>query len=215
MRQYGDRETQPVINQLRDNIEAYFSTKAFENAFFDAVFNLKTCRGFGLDIWGRIVAQERFLKIEANVETLGFDEGDGNGDWYPFDDGTWFDGEGVTENYRLSDEMYRLLILMKAFANISQTTIPNLNKILMNIFGDRGQVYVVDTGNMEIKIAFGFQILPYEKAIMNSGAIPHPGGVKVTMQYLNPDDFFGFEGSGFQPLNQAPFFNQTKQETDR
>ena len=213
MRQYGDRKTQPVINQLRDNIEKYFSTKAFEDAFFDVVFNPVTCKGFGLDIWGRIVAQERFIKIDAEVENFGYDEA--TGDWFPFDDGTFYDGEGITANYRLSDQMYRLLILMKAFANISKTTVPNLNKILMNIFGDRGQVYVVDTGNMAINIAFGFNLSPYEKAIMNSGIMPHPGGVRVTMQYLNPDDFFGFNGSGFQPFNQKPFFNQQKQDVER
>lgn len=208
MKQYSG----PVMNKIRQNIEAYFSTKASTDAFFNTVFNPKTASGFGLDIWGRIVAQERFIKLDVDAENLGFDEGDANGDWYPFDDGTWFDGHGVTSNYRLSDQMYRLLVLMKAFANISQTTVPNLNRILMNIFGDRGRVHVIDTGNMELKIAFGFQLSPFEKAVMNSGIMPHPGGVMVTMQYINSDDFFGFAGSGFQPFNQKPFFNETQEE---
>lgn len=200
MKQYSG----PVINQLRENIEAYFSTKAFQDAFFDGVFNLETAKGFGLDVWGRILAKDRYLKLDE-AEHLGFDEGDQAGDWYPFDDGTWFDGESVNSNYRLGDDAYRLILLMKAFANISQTTIPNLNRILMTIFGDRGHVYVVDMGNMAIKVVFNFPLTSYEKSVIESGVFPHPGGVEITMQYINKQ-YFGFEGSGLQPFNLAPFY---------
>lgn len=203
MRQYGDKETQPVINAVRDNIEAYFSTEAFTDAFFDGVFDLNTAKGFGLDIWGRILAKDRYLNLDA-AENLGFDEGDQADDWYPFDDGTWYNGESVGTNYRLSDEAYRVILLMKAFANIAQTTIPNMNRILMEIFGDRGHVYVVDLGDMAIKVVFNFPLSQYEKAVIESGVFPHPGGVEITMQYVSKQ-YFGFEGTQLQPFNQAPF----------
>lgn len=202
MKQYSGA----VITKLRENIEAYFSTKAFTDAFFNGVFNPLTAKGFGLDIWGRIVAAERYLKLDV-AENLGFDEGNQADDWFPFDDGTWYDGEAVNSNYRLGDDAFRLMVLMKAFANISQTNIPSLNRILMNIFGDRGQAYVVDLGGMAIKVVFNFAMSPYEKAIIQSGVFPHPGGVELTMQYINKN-IFGFHGSQLQPFNQAPFLGE-------
>lgn len=209
MKQYSG----PVMNQVRENIRAYFSTDAAFDAFYNIVFNVDTAKGFGLDIWGRIVAQERFIRIETEEEYFGFDEADN--DWYPFNDGVFFDGTGATTNYRLSDDAYRLLIKMKAFANLAQTNIPSMNYMLMQLFGSQGRVYVQDLGNMAINIVFDSQPSVFQKGVLNSGVFPHPGGVHVTFQYMNPDDFFGFFGSGFQPLNQAPFFNQTKQEIDR
>ncbi len=208
MKQYSG----PVITKLIENIEAYFNSEAITQLFYEKIYNPKTAVGIGLDIWGEIVARSRFLKIEQAADNFGFQEGDANGDWFPFNDGTFFDVKGATKNFRLDDESYRLLILMKAFANISQTTIPNINNILSNIFKDKGRVYLVDLGNMTIRIVFEFTVSSYERAVIESDAIPHPGGVKVEFQYLNADNHFGFDGSGFQPFNTKPFYTGQAEE---
>ena len=93
------------------------------------------------------------------------------------------------------------LFLLAAFVILLTST------ILMNIFGDRGQAYVVDLGGMAIKVVFNFAMSPYEKAIIQSGVFPHPGGVELTMQYINKQ-IFGFHGSQLQPFNQAPFLGE-------
>jgi len=200
MKQY----TGPVITRLRKNFARYFATEDAFNAWYDIAYNVSTARGIWLDMWGRIVGQTRFLKMTVEQENFGFEEGE----LYPFDEGTFFESEGATYNYRLDDESYRLLIKMKAFANLNMPTVPNLNMMLMTLFGDRGRVYVVDLGDMEIRIVFAFPLKAYEIAILNSGIVPHPGGVHVNLQYLTGDLYFGFKGSEFQPFNVAPYFNE-------
>lgn len=200
MKQYSG----PVINRLRQNIAAYFSTEEAINAFFNIAYNVDTAKGIWLDAWGTIVGQTRVLKMSVEQENFGFEEGE----LYPFNEGTFFVSDGATKNYRLADDSYRLLIKMKAFANLNQTTVPNMNMMLMTLFGSRGKVYVVDMGDMEIRIVFNFPLSAYEVAILNSGVIPHPGGVHVNLQYLTGDLYFGFRGSDFQPFNTKPFFSE-------
>ena len=88
--------------------------------------------------------------------------------------------------YVLSDNVYRKLILAKALANISSTTIFSLNKILNKLFPDRGRCYVQDLGDMSMKFVFEFKLLDYEVAIVEvSGVMPKPAGVSfTTTQYL-------------------------------
>ena len=207
MRQYSGS----VMNRIRENINAYFNADALMDLFFHNIYNPKTAVGIGLDIWGRIVARSRFLRIEVEAENFGFNEGDANGDWYPFNAGTFYGKEGATKNYRLDDEVYRLLIMMKAYTNLSRTTIPNINRIISTIFADQGKVYVVDIGDMTIRIVFDFMPNAYERAVIESDVIPHPAGVKVEYQYLNAEDNFGFDGSGFQPFNTKPFYSESTQ----
>lgn len=192
------------MNRLREDIARYFSTKEAIDAFYDLAFNVSTAKGIWLDVWGRIVGQSRFLRMNVEQENFGFEEGQ----LYPFDEGTFYVAEGATMNYRLEDNSYRLLIMMKAFANLNKPTIPNLNMMLMTLFGDRGKVYVVDLGDMEIRIVFQFPLTQYEIAVLESGVVPHPGGVHVNLQYLTGDLYFGFKGSEFQPFNVAPYFNE-------
>lgn len=200
MKQYSGQ----VINSLITNAVNYMDTNEAINKFYDYVYNIKTARGFGLDIWGRILGQNRFLQTTAEDAWFGFNDAVG---FFPFDDGVFFASENSTSNYRLSDESFRTLIIVRAFSNLSQTTIPNMNYILTTIFSGRGKVYVVDEGNMEIKIVFGFGLRGYEKAIVSSDAVPHPCGVKVRMQYIDATKLLGFDGSLAQPLGQGAFFN--------
>lgn len=193
-----------TMTEIRKRFRDYFATESAFNQFYDIAFNVSTARGVWLDAWGRIVGQTRFLKMNVEQKNFGFDEGE----LYPFDEGTFWSSEGATYNYRLDDNSYRLLIMMKAFANLNMPTIPNLNMMLMTLFGDRGKVYVVDLGDMEIRIVFQFPLKQFEIAVLESGIVPHPGGVHVNLQYLSGDLYFGFKGSEFQPFNVAPYFNE-------
>ena len=89
------------------------------------------------------------------------------------------------ETYSLSDTAYRKLIMAKALANISATTIPSLNRILNKLFPNRGRCYVQDLGDMAIKYVFEFKLQAFEVAIIEvSGVMPKPAGVSFTTQYL-------------------------------
>lgn len=105
----------------------------------------------------------------------------------------------------LEDKYYRFLLLVKAMANISNCTVPNLEVILNYLFQERGNVYVFDTGIMTMKYSFDFYLDEMEKAILNlPGIPPKPTGVGLTIVELPKKQLFGFNKTGFKPFNQAP-----------
>lgn len=200
--QYG---TSPILNQLLDNYNQYIDPSADIQAFYDYVWNVETAQGFGLDIWGRIVGVNRDLIVDTTQTYFGFD--DTVDDYAPFGQAPFYSGP-TTGSYQLSDEAFRTLIMVKALANISQTTIPALNQLLSNLFSGRGRCYVNDLGNMQMRWTFEFYLEPFEVAIITkSGALPRPTGVKSFMlQIAQP--IFGFnEASDSAPFGQGTFLN--------
>lgn len=161
----------------------YFDPSTDFEFFYDAVWNIDTAVGFGLDVWGKIVGVARQLEIPATQQFFGFNDGSG---YQPFDQAPFYNGPKATNTYSLSDDAYRTLILMKALLNISNCSAPAINRLLSNLFAGRGKCYVVDNGNMSINFVFEFSLNPYEVAILTkSSAIPKPAGVSVTLVYPN------------------------------
>jgi len=196
--QYGNS---PTILQLVQNMNAYLDPRADFDAFFDYVWNVDTAQGFGLDIWGRIVNISRELQIPPDPNFFGFS--DALPGSYPFGEQPFYDGTpGATSTYRLADDAYRQLILVKALANISATNAPSLNQLLQNMFAGRGRCYVNDLGGMQLRYTFEFLLTPYEFAIMTqSGALPRPAGVNAIL-FQSALPLFGFSEAG---LSAAPF----------
>ncbi|WP_018980311.1 DUF2612 domain-containing protein [Saccharibacter floricola] len=110
--------------------------------FYNDVWNIDTAKGWGLDVWGRIVGVGRVQKV-PQPRYLGFDEAnDSTGTALPFNEGFFYNGPTSTQNFALADDAYRRLIMAKAAANISSGSIADINRILMLIFGDRGMIYL-------------------------------------------------------------------------
>lgn len=152
------------------------------NDFYKKVWNIDTAQGWGLDVWGRIVVIDRVVKLTPDKEFFQWDEaGPSSNSW---NKAPWYRyAVDETENYYLADNAFRLLILVKAMANISDGTIATYNKMLMSLFPGRGNAYVVDNFNMSITLKFSFPLLPYEKSVLsNSGAFPAPSGQKVIIE---------------------------------
>lgn len=201
--QYANSE---IITTLLTNFADWIDqTQNFDN-FFDLIFNVDTAVGYGLDVWGRIVGVNRILKVSTSGEYFGFEE---SGEAVGFGQAPFYTGAPLTTNYSLTDEAYRLLILTKAFANISQCAIPVLNQMLMTLFPHRGNAYVTEgatqgpwfgfeeatdalgfnqasfyTGEqinrMIMTYTFEFALSPVDLAIVkNSGVLPKPTGVKA------------------------------------
>lgn len=111
-------------------------------------------------------------------------------------------------NYELENGLYRLLLLTKAMANVSDCTIPNLTRLLNFLFKDRGAVYVFDAGIMSMKYVFDFYLTDQERAILTiPGIPPKPTGVGLIIEELPRPKLFGFYKTGFQPFNQGVFRN--------
>lgn len=174
-------QTSPTILQLIESLAGYLDPAADFDAFYDLVWNVNTAVGWGLDVWGRIVGVSRVLHVSVGTESFGWEEG-GTTDYTGFGQAPFFGGGAVTSNFALSDPNYRILIFAKAAANITDGSIPAINKILQSLFPGRGNVYVTDGLNMSMTYTFAFAITSVERAIVaQSGALPKPVGVSVTV----------------------------------
>lgn len=170
--------------------------------FKQYIWNVHTAKGFGLDIWGRIVGVNRHVKIaDTTGELFGFTEG-----FTPFDNAP-FTGQGTEfGSYKLKDSVYRQLIMIKAFANIVYATAPNINKFLNFIFGKRGKVFFIITGHMAARYYFDFILSPLEKKIVYElNLLPRPCGVLIEYYEMDSSNIFGFDKSGYQPFNIGTF----------
>ncbi len=177
---------------------------ALIDAFYADVWNIATASGYGLDVWGRIVGVTRILSLSGG-KTLGFEEaGDASAD--PFGPSPFYGGPVASQSYALSDSAFRVLILAKAYSNISRAAIPVYNAILRQLFAGRGNAFVCDTGGMNARLTFMFALRPYELAILKqSGAFQPPTGVRF--EILQAPGCFGFaEAGGGAPFNTGIFF---------
>lgn len=102
----------------------------------------------------------------------------------PFNDAPFFSGiEPVAENYQLSDEVYRNLILAKCAANISGVDAFSINKVLNLVVGGSIKAYIRDNLDMTATLVFEGVLPPTTRAIITqSGIIPRPCGVSYTAE---------------------------------
>lgn len=199
-----------ILALIRDMNECLDQRANFE-AFYNAVWNVDTAVGFGLDIWGRIVGvpNGRLLQLGANNDTFGFINADDPPDWAPFNQGTFYTGATTSNTFVLGDDAFRTLILAKALANITATTSKALNQLLRNLFPGRGVAYVIDrgqsntaVGGMAMSFVFEFSLSQVEYAILTqSGVMPHPAGVGFNVIVV-PGGLIGFQEAGppYEPL---------------
>lgn len=201
----------PILTQLILDLDAYIDQTQNLDAFYDFVLNLDTAEGYGLDVWGRIVGVNRVLQVNAG-NWFGFEEATPGS--YTFGQGSYYSGTSLTSNYALSDEAYRTLIFAKAAANITNGSIPAINRILMTLFPHRGNAYVTEGSqqgewfgfaesvnaqgfnqaafysgsaltSMTMTYTFEFQLSSVELAIVqNSGVLPKPTGVAASVVIL-------------------------------
>lgn len=172
----------PILDQLVVNLAAYFDqTKNFDD-FYDNIWNIDTAVGHGLDVLGRILGVSRTLTV-VSTPFFGFEQQVPTVDtWGPQGLGTFFSGTSATSNFNLTDQAYRTLLFAKAFANVIDGSIPSINQLLLNLFPNRGNAYVIDSGGMALIYRFVFILSPVEAAIITqSGVIPKPVGVFSTV----------------------------------
>lgn len=201
--QFGQSTTlRALIESMNDSIDPRVDLDAFYTHFW----NVDTATGEGLNVWGRIVGVSRLLRITTNDPIVGFDTGNVPYDWQTMSHGRFArNGEGSGgQAFELNDDAYRILILTKALANISATDARSLNRLLHNLFPNRGRVYVRDLGQMRMQFVFNFALSPVERAIVSqSGVLPHPAGVLYSVVIVPTAHLFGFRN--VNPGSVLPF----------
>lgn len=161
------------IEKLLLNLKQVFNKHIKEavDSFCNDIYNLKTARGIGLDIWGEILNFPRVIR--------GFED----------------DDDYIT----LSDDEYRTILEIKALQMTTSETIPAMNRDLKRLFTDVYNVsaYVDDFQNMTVvNYVFLWNIPNWLKsAFTHYDLLPHPMGVGAgfTEALAMP---FGFEGQG-------------------
>ncbi|PHM63933.1 phage protein [Xenorhabdus stockiae] len=188
-----------ILNNFNDTVDPRANT----DEFYHLAVNVLTAKGFGLDIWGRIVGIGRDLSIpDPNADYFGFKETE---KYTPFDQSPFYSGGSSDMSYKMDDSTYRDVILMKAHSNILYATAPNINRFLKSrIF--TGRAYYLITGHMTARYVFEYRLSELEKnLIYHHHILPHPSGVQISIAELPAGEFFGFYGTGFQPFGQAAF----------
>lgn len=148
--QYSDS---PIMTALISTINDWIDPSANLEQFYDLIWNVDTAQQYGLDVWGRIVNVDRNLNVPI-TKYFGFAEAT-NLSADPFGQSAFYvEGEPLTNQYTLLDDYFRTLILAKAASNITDCSIPSINKILLLLFPDN-KAYVTDNASAEYQ-HFGF-----------------------------------------------------------
>jgi hypothetical protein len=177
----------PKLRGIIETFNETVDTGKFLDDFYDVLWNIETADTYGLDVWGKIVVVSRLLTVTPSEKFFGYDEATNTtpviDDPQPFDQAPFYTGEQQTSTVSLTNDAYRKLIMLKAMANITDCTIPNMNKMLMYMFGSSGKAYVRNDGGMVMTYVFEFQLSTVELAIVqSSGALPSPAGVTVNIE---------------------------------
>lgn len=173
----------PVLTRLIENLFAYLDQTENIQSFFDQVMNIDSAVGWGLDVWGRRLNVGRTLEISESNTFFGFEEAGETAQ--PFNQAPFYSGQQIGSNFILTDSAYRVLLFCKAAANICDGSIPAINQILMTLFPNRGNAYVIDGLDMTMTFKFEFTLSPVERAIVEqSGVLPTSTGVSYTVESL-------------------------------
>lgn len=131
----------PTIIALIDDLFGALDQTGNLSQWYDFVFNIMTAQQWGLDVWGRILGVSRYISVLSD-QFLGFEEASPTSD--SFGQGTFYAGATDSQIYPLPDPIYLKLLLAKAAFNITDGSIPSINRILMSLFPGRGNAFVTD-----------------------------------------------------------------------
>lgn len=192
----------PVICHLIKHFNDCIDPRITFKQFYRDIWHIETAKAYGLDIWGRIVGINREVMIAAQDEYIGFSQG-----CTPFNQGIWSSGDNTERRYRLDDDTYRKIIMLKAMSNIIYATAPNINKLLTMMFSGRGRAYFIKSGTMSARYVFEFFLLPIERSIIRqTDLLPRPSGVLLDFYEPEADKTFGYVEANLAPFGEGAFF---------
>lgn len=181
--QYNDAANLKAILQSRQDWYTNNQTEFWENWYTD-VFDLRTANDFGLSVWSIILGQSLYVNLtSAGRPTWGFEEFHRN-----FDRGNFASPSG--SSVRLSTETSRILLRLRAYQIQSAGCVPEINRMLADIFGPyvpAGDVpaYVIDGLDMTCTYRFLFQLSTELQFVFQFfDILPRPAGVKLTVEIV-------------------------------
>ena len=192
--------------RMRAVIDAFWQAinpKSDIDLLYRKLVNPRTAEGYGLDVWGRIVAIGRsYLAVDDDTPYFGFDppEGVKNERLNSFGNAPFY--KQVMGKVELADTMYRTYVFLKALINISDSSLASLNQAVKLLFPD-ADIQILHTGTMVLRVLILSPLSESDKAALDN--LPWlPAGVGLEMyQVITPT--FGFAGTGLQNFNNGTF----------
>lgn len=189
------------------NLQALLEAKA---AWYDAnhkqfwenwtrdVFDLRTANEFGIMVWSIILGQPLYVvRAPDGRPTFGFESYHTN-----FERGNFSSQDGT--EYKLSLETARVLLRLRYYQLTGSGTVPEINRIMKDVFANYGEVYLFDQQDMTQTYIFKFSPPSDLIYLMNNfDILPRPTGVLSDYSViLNPA--WGF-GEYHDPFNLSNF----------
>ena len=192
--------------RMRAVIDAFWQAinpKSDIDLLYKKLVNPRTAEGWGLDVWGRIVAIGRsYLAVEDDNPYFGFDppEGVKNERLNSFGNAPFY--KQIMGKVRLADTMFRTYVFLKALINISNSSLASLNQAVKLLFPD-ADIQILHTGTMVLRVLVLSPLSESDKAALDNLSWI-PAGVGLEMyQVVTPT--FGFAGTGLKNFNNGTF----------
>lgn len=193
----------PHIRALVDSFWEAINPEADINEIYKKMVNPETAEGFGLDVWGRIVAIGReYIALDESTKYLGFNPPAGvtNPRLNSLNNAPFY--RPVDGKVRLADNAYRTYIFIKAMINIGTGTLASINAML-NFMFPSAKICCIHVDTMVLRLVIQTRISAADKtALLQLPWLPAGVGLEL-YQVITPT--FGFNGSGLMPFNQGTF----------
>ena len=192
--------------RMRAVIDAFWQAinpKSDIDLLYKKLVNPRSAEGYGLDVWGRIVAIGRsYLAVDDGTPYFGFDppEGVKNERLNTFGNAPFY--KQIYGKVRLADPMFRTYVFLKALINISNSSLAGLNHMVRLLFPD-ADIQILHTGTMVLRVLILSPLSESDKAALDN--LPWlPAGVGLEIyQVITPT--FGFAGTGLQNFDNGTF----------
>lgn len=193
----------PHIVALVNGFWSCLDPSADIELIFNKMINPITAEGFGLDVWGRIVAIGReYASKDTESPYWGYKAplGIDNPRMRNFNNAPFY--KEITGKVRLSDQAYRTYIFLKAMINIGNGSLSSLNRMISVLFPSVHIVLLhVDTMVLRLVIQSYLDQSDLD-ALINLPWLPAGVGLEV-YQVITP--VWGLEGSGLETLDNGTF----------
>ena len=192
--------------RMRAVIDAFWQAINPKNdidLLYKKLVNPRTAEGYGLDVWGRIVAIGRsYLAVDDGTPYFGFDppEGVKNERLNTFGNAPFY--KQIYGKVRLADPMFRTYVFLKALINIGDSSLASLNQAVKLLFPD-ADIQILHTGTMVLRVLILSPLSESDKAALDN--LPWlPAGVGLEIyQVITPT--FGFADTGLQNFDNGTF----------
>jgi hypothetical protein len=176
--QYDKAENLKAWLQFKQDFADSNHTDFFENWFND-VFNLETANAFGLAVWAIILEVPLLVNLPpVSVTKIGWGFGEFREN---FNNGNF---NTLVQNgaQLLTLDQRRIALKMRYQQLTTRGTVPEINRILIDAFGDLGTVYVRDNNDMTTDYIFEFPIPPWVTFIFEElDVFPTPSAVEANL----------------------------------